>query len=242
MPSGPSPEERELVAFIERDYAVTQEATASAENAVVASRSIGFTLVAALLGVGLSQRSWVIVALAALTGFAAYMIDGYYTWRATDREQYLRGLERVLAANYVAIERAPNNAKELSKLATRLEGARVGANSQIRRFRYRDAWFNPPAMLFKFLYPVLIVAAITATGIFAVRALTADDEDGGRRSECEHPGPRPRPSFSELEAEGPQARVVEDAGGLVRVHPRRRQQGLDQGLSQFVAAGRDQAN
>lgn len=183
MPSGPSPEERELIGVIERDYAVTQETTASAENAVVASRSIGFTLVAALLGVGLGQKSWAIVALAAVTGFAAYLVDGYYTWRVTERREYLKRLERALAANYRAIERAPGNEKELNKLAAVLKGIRIGSNSQIRRFRYRDVFYNQPGTLFWFLYPVLIVAALTATGVLLTRALNANDS-GTPLSEC----------------------------------------------------------
>ena len=153
MPSRPSAEEERLIAFIERDYAVAQEAAGSMENAVVASRSIGSTLIAALLGVSLSQRSWVIVLLAAVAGVAAFIIDGYYSWRLTQRELYLRGLEKALAASYAAIQRAPNNKRELNKLATALEGVRVGANSQIRRFDWSDAWFNEPVMLFKGLYP-----------------------------------------------------------------------------------------
>lgn len=153
------------------------------ENAVVASRSIGFTLIAALLGVGLSQRSWVIVLLAAVAGVAAFIIDGYYSWRLTQRELYLRGLEKALAASYAAIQRAPNNKRELNKLATALEGVRIGANSQIRRFDWSDAWFNEPVMLFKGLYPVLTIAAVVATAVFAVHAINTRDDRAGL-AEC----------------------------------------------------------
>lgn len=184
MPNEPSAEETRLIAFIERDYTVAQEAAGSMENAVVASRSIGFTLVAALLGVGLSQKSWVIVLLAAVAGVAAYVIDGYYSWRLKQRELYLRGLEKAVAANYAAIQRAPNNKRELNKLATVLEGVRVGANSQIRRFDWSDAWFNEPVMLFKGLYPVMIAAAVVATAVFGVHAIKADHDQEGL-AECQ---------------------------------------------------------
>jgi hypothetical protein len=185
VPNGPSAEVRELVAFIERDYAIAQEATGSVENAVVASRSIGFTLMAALLGVGLSQKSWAVAGLAAVAGAAVYIIDGYYSWQAEQRKDYLRGLERALGAYYMAVERAPNNQWELNNLAIRLAGVRIGANSQIRQFTTRDVRFNKPMMLFKVLYPVLIIAALVATGIFVAHALRKS-ADGTSLSECKN--------------------------------------------------------
>ncbi len=183
MPNGPNAEERQLIAFIERDYAIAQEATGSVENAVVASRSIGFTLMAALLGVGLSQKSWAVAGLAAVAGAAVYIIDGYYSWQVEQRKDYLRGLERALGAHYTAVERAPNNEWELNNLTIRLAGVRIGANSQIRQFTTRDVRFNKPMMLFKGLYPVLIIAALVATGIFVTHALRKS-ADRTSLSEC----------------------------------------------------------
>jgi hypothetical protein len=183
VPNGPSAEQRDLVAFIERDYAIAQEATGSVENAVVASRSIGLTLMAALLGVGLSQKSWAVAGLAAVAGAAVYIIDGYYSWQVEQRKDYLRGLERGLGAYYTAVERAPNNERELNNLEIRLAGVRIGANSQIRQFTPRDLLFNNPMMLFRGLYPVLIVAALVATGIFVAHALRKSPADTSL-SEC----------------------------------------------------------
>ena len=111
------------------------------------------------------------------------VIDGYYSWRLKQRELYLRGLEKALAASYAAIQRAPSNRRELNKLATVLEGVRVGANSQIRRFDWSDAWFNEPVMLFKGLYPVMIGAAVVATAVFGVHAIKADHDQEGL-AEC----------------------------------------------------------
>ena len=158
-----------VVALVERDYEITNGAATGAQSAVVASRSVGFTLVAALLGVGLAQGSWPLLVLAALSGAAVYLIDAYYTWRANERDLYLRQLEDVLAARFSVLMRAPNNAREVARLARRLAALRIGATSQTRVFRRRNLRYLQPRPLFLFLYPLLLAFAIGAAGFFVVR-------------------------------------------------------------------------
>ncbi len=171
---------QQLVAFIERDYALTQEVASSAHSAVVASRSVGFTLVAALLGVGLTQKSWPLLLLATFSASAIYVIDAFYTWRASERDSYARELEGVLAAHFDVVRRAPHNQRELARLDRRLAAVRIGTTSQIRTFKVRDVWFIQPAPL-KFLYLVLLVFALGACLYFAFF-----DKDEGT-----HRGPPP---------------------------------------------------
>jgi hypothetical protein len=172
--SGLSAEKQQIVSFVERDYEITQEVATGAHRAVVASRSVGFTLVAALLGFGLSQKSWPLLLLAAFSGFAVYLIDAYYTWRASERDAYVRGLEEVLGAHVAFLERTPRNERELGRLERRLAGLRVGTTSQIRTFKAKDVWFIQPAPLFRFLYPLLLLFALGACAYFVSHDLRHD--------------------------------------------------------------------
>lgn len=176
-PSGLSAKQQQLVSLVQRDYEITQEIASSAENAVVASRSVGFTLVAALLGVGLTQKSWPLLLAASVAALAVYQIDGYYTWRASERDKYARRLEDVLATYFAAIKRHPRNERDLVRLDRKLAGLRIGVTSEIRTFRVRDTFYNQPASLFRVLYPGLLLFALGACLYFGFRDL--GDDDGG---------------------------------------------------------------
>lgn len=198
QPAGPlglSLAQRQVISFVERDYEVNQEAATGAHGAVVASRSVGFTLVAALLGFGLSQKSWPLLLLATFGAFAVYLIDAFYSWRASERDAYVRQLEEILAAHVALMVRSPRNQRELGRLERRLAGLRVGSTSQVRTFRARDVRFIQPGPLFKFLYPVLLLFALGACAYFGVRDLRSDADPRTR-----HPHavlvrePRARPS------------------------------------------------
>jgi hypothetical protein len=158
-----TPEQERLVEAVEKDHEVTHAAAASAETAVIASRSVGFTLIAALIGVAISQVSWPMMALAAISAAFIYTIDGYYSWRAEERRKYLRLLERILAAHFTAVARAPENSSEISRLDSRLQSLRVGVISQSPKFKWRDPFFNNPKPLFWGLYPLILIFAIGAT-------------------------------------------------------------------------------
>ena len=156
-------EQERLVAAVEKDHEVTHGAAASAETAVIASRSVGFTLIAALIGVAITRTSWPMMALAAISAAFIYTIDGYYSWRAEERRQYLRRLEKILSAHFTVVVRAPENKVELERLDIRLESLRVGVISQSPKFKWRDPFFNNPKPLFWGLYPLILLFAIAAT-------------------------------------------------------------------------------
>jgi hypothetical protein len=156
-------EQERLVAAVEKDHEVTHGAAASAETAVIASRSVGFTLIAALIGVAITRTSWPMMALAAISAAFIYTIDGYYSWRAEERRQYLRRLEKILSAHFTVVVRAPENKVELERLDIRLESLRVGVISQSPKFKWRDPFFNNPKPLFWGLYPLILSFAIAAT-------------------------------------------------------------------------------
>lgn len=169
MTANLTPEQERLVKAVEKDHEVTHGAAASAETAVIASRSVGFTLIAALIGVAIAQVSWPMMALAAISAAFIYTIDGYYSWRAEERRKYLRLLERILAAHFTAVSRAPENSSELLRLDSRLQSLRVGVISQSPKFKWRDPFFNHPKPLFWGLYPLILAFAIGAAlylGIF----------------------------------------------------------------------------
>lgn len=193
-PSELSPEQQRVISFVERDYEINQEVATGAHGAVVASRSVGFTLVAALLGFGLSQKSWPLLLLATFSAFAIYLIDAFYTWRASERDAYGRQLEEILAAHVAFLDRTPRNQRELGRLERRLAGLRVGSTSQIRTFKRRNVLFIQPGPLFKFLYPVLLLFALGGCLYFGARDLGHDAD-----SKVRHPrevlvgAPRTRP-------------------------------------------------
>lgn len=103
------------------------------------------------------------MALAAISAAFIYTIDGYYSWRAEERRKYLRLLERILAAHFTAVARAPENSSEISRLDSRLQSLRVGVISQSPKFKWRDPFFNNPKPLFWGLYPLILIFAIGAT-------------------------------------------------------------------------------
>jgi hypothetical protein len=183
VPVNLSPEQERLVAAVERDYEVTHGATASAETAVIANRSVGFTLIAALIGVGLTQKSWPLMTLAAVSALFLYTIDGYYSWRAEERRKYLQQLEDILSAHVTAVVRTPNNAKERGRLDQRLASLRVGVISKAQRFKWwRDPFFNQPGALFWGLYPLILIFAI-GTALYLGFWHGADSGSGPARVE-----------------------------------------------------------
>jgi hypothetical protein len=177
-----TPEQERLVEAVEKDHEVTHGAAASAETAVIANRSVGFTLIAALIGVAITRTSWPLMALAAVAAVFLYTIDGYYSWRAEERRRYLRLLERILAAHFTAVARAPENASDLKRLDSRLQALRVGVISQSPKFKWRDPFFSNPKQLFWGLYPLLLAFAVAASiylGAFHEEPAPAPSPKGG---------------------------------------------------------------
>lgn len=179
-----TPEQERLVEAVEKDHEVTHGAAASAETAVIASRSVGFTLIAALIGVAIAQTSWPMMALAAVSAAFIYTIDGYYSWRAEERRKYLRLLERILSAHFVAVARAPGNSNELMRLDSRLQSLRVGVISQSPKFKWRDPFFNNPKPLFWGLYPLILIFAIGAALYLGLFHNDHDSAAGGKLKIC----------------------------------------------------------
>jgi hypothetical protein len=167
--------QRELIRFVERDFEVSNEAAGHAQTAVVASRSVGFTLLAALLGLGLLHENWLLLLAAAVSGCTLYLIDAYYTWRARERELYIERLDAVLSAYYATVQRAPGNQRDLARLDLRLATLRTGSTSQISRLKRKDLLYIQPSALFLGLYPLLLCGAIAAAIVFFVEDQTGTE-------------------------------------------------------------------
>jgi hypothetical protein len=176
-----TPEQERLVEAVEKDHEVTHGAAASAETAVIANRSVGFTLIAALIGVAITRTSWPLMALAAVAAIFLYTIDGYYSWRAEERRRYLRLLERILAAHFTAVARAPENASDLKRLDSRLQALRVGVISQSSKFKWRDPFFSKPKQLFWGLYPLLLAFSVGAAVYLGALNKSSDPSPSSER-------------------------------------------------------------
>jgi hypothetical protein len=168
-----------LVEAVEKDYEIVHGAAGNAETAVIASRSLGFTLIAALIGVAIAQSSWPLMLLAAFSAFFLYTIDGYYSWRAEEHRQYLRRLEVILSAHFTAVEREPKSATALTRLDNRLASLSIGVISQTKKFKLRrDLRYNKPWQLFRGLYPLMLLFTVIAALVIGLR----HDESSGTRS------------------------------------------------------------
>lgn len=175
-------EQSSLIELVERDYQVTSATAASSQTAVVASRSVGFTLIAALLGLGVIHTEWLLMLLAAVSGLAVYLVDGFYTWRTTERDNYLKRLESVMAAHYNVLLRSPNNDRDVARLERRLAALRIGATTEIKHFKWRNLRFIQPVPLFQFLYPILLLSSLVLAVVFGVQDLPS----GSEHPDCPH--------------------------------------------------------
>jgi hypothetical protein len=167
----------ELLEMVEREYRVNHQLLSTAANTVAASRSLGFTLIAALTGFGVTQHSWPLAAVGGGLGLVAYLVDGYYSWRSEGVESYIRRLETILATSYRATHKRPRNAVELVRLDRRLRALRVGSLSQLHSFGWGDIWHGKPRAIFQLLYPVLIGAIAVIT---LVIGLTSGNKEAPR--------------------------------------------------------------
>jgi len=165
-----------LIAFVERDYEVSSLAAGSAQTAVVASRSVGFTLLSVLVGLGISRTNGALLLVAAVTSVAIALVDAYYTSRADERDRYLEELEAVLGAFYSFTQRGPNNARELRRLEQRLAALRTGSTSQIKTFKWRDLKYLKPRILFHYLYPGLLGICILFGALYGYADLSKEEK------------------------------------------------------------------
>lgn len=190
MHSTTSDRREKLVAFVEREYSLNQSLLANATTAVVASRSVGLTLIAAVLGVALTQHSWPVAAVGCVIVPLAYVVDAYYSWRLAAADDYERQLEDVLSHQYTVLQRAPNNAAQLTRLDRRLRTLRVGSLSRLRTFKRGDVWYGQPRAMFQGLYPVLIAGSLLATVVLAATATSqgssAEHQKAGQQGTHTH--------------------------------------------------------
>jgi hypothetical protein len=174
-----------LLEAVQREHEQSHALLGTATNAVVASRSLGLTLTAAILGFGVNQGSWPLVAVGAGLACVAYLIDGYYSWRAEEIENYVKRLERIRRAEYRSVRSGPGTGASL-RLDARLRGLRVGPISQIRTFGWKDVWYGRPTWIFRILYPGLIITLIATALTVGLTAGNdnekSSDSDSGQTS------------------------------------------------------------
>jgi hypothetical protein len=212
-----------LLAIIEKDYAATRELMESALGSAGRTRTFGLALVGVLIGATLSSHLPLLGAATALIASLVALVDAFYSWQYERALGHARRIERIQQHLYRAYLRDPDNAHELRRLGSRLRSFRPGSASTLHRFRLRDAWYSSPPVVFRGLYPAVIigaaVAAVVAGGPPDPTRVTIDRplsiEPVGWENTC------PVGSLSQFRAGRTQLRLEPDSlqrQGILRFH------------------------
>src|SRR4051794_25021345 len=97
------PRRESLIQLVKEDYSSNRELLNSATGTVGTSRALGFTLIGALIGFGVTQSSWPLLLIGASVALFCYIVDGYYTWRAEALDKHGRDLEEILYHHYKVV-------------------------------------------------------------------------------------------------------------------------------------------
>jgi len=155
-----------LLKQVDADYESTIKILDSANASVDRTRTFGLALVGVLVSITLtSGLLWLGVATSVSAGLVM-LADGYYSWQYGVALQHARRIERIKQAEYRVDVGGSNPRADALLLLRRLRAFRPGGLTGLHRFKWKSAWYAPPAPIFRGLYPLLIVGSLAA-GFYA---------------------------------------------------------------------------
>lgn len=149
--------------LIHRDYEATRGFLESANASVDRTRTFGLALIAALFGVAITSQSWPIGAVATIAVLVVAIVDAFYSWQYSIALRHARRVERIYEAMYGRLTNARPRGRYEHDLEVRLRAFRPGVFAELRQFRIRELRFSEPKPIFRFLYPVLVIAGIAVS-------------------------------------------------------------------------------
>jgi hypothetical protein len=153
---------KELVRLVERDYDQTSEFIRSVIGTTSTTRGWAVTVWLALLGVSIQQSN---PALALLAGFILIpfgLLDAYHSWLYSEALDHARGLERLAASYYLALEKGEDDEDLVLDFEERLGAHSFGLYRNFKRFQLPEIRAARPRLVFAYFYPGLLGAALLA--------------------------------------------------------------------------------
>jgi hypothetical protein len=164
-----------LLDVLRRDYDGARAVAHSASQSADRTRTFGLTLVAALIGVTLSTRTWPLGAAACFATLSVATVDAYFSWQYARVAEHLRRIEdierlrfNVLLSRTQPVSRTrstrarPRRDDDIRRLDVRLRAFKPGAYTVLKRFRLKEILFLQPYPVFRGLYVVAIAVCIAA--------------------------------------------------------------------------------
>jgi hypothetical protein len=158
---------REMIRLVELDYERTAAFSDGLVQREAAVRGLAVTVWVATLGFAFDRTSWPLAVLAAAASIAFALLDAYYSAVFVQLQTHLVALER-LSATYYRSLRSPQDNDALADLALAFEEYRFGHRRPLRRVHFRDLFSVFDRVVFRFLYPPLVLAAV-ACALLIVR-------------------------------------------------------------------------
>ncbi len=165
-----------LLGIVQRDYDAADKLARGSSQSADRTRTFGLTLIAAVVGVSVTTRTWALGATGAVLTFAVAVVDGYYSWQYATALEHLRRIELIEGLRFRALlpearrslgasaarARPETAAKFEGRLQARLQGFKPGAYGELKKFRLRELRFLQPYPVFRGLYPVVLIACLGA--------------------------------------------------------------------------------
>ena len=151
----------ELLGLLQRDYETAREFLQNANLSVDRTRTFGLALIAALIGVTVTGHIFWLGLVAAAATMVVALVDGFHTWQYRHAEEHLKRIERIYQLLYKA-HIATLNSRESKWLEARIKSFRPGVFSNLKLFKVRELAYSRPYPIFRFMYPLLLVAGVAA--------------------------------------------------------------------------------
>jgi hypothetical protein len=163
MTDGAEDRRAALVEIVRADHEATSGFIDSVVLTSTAMRSVGVTVVLALLGYAVAHKSFAV----ALCGFAAVplflFLDAYHGWLYAQARKHVRSAETVLRLRYRQLEAGDDEPEAATDLERALASHRVGMYLALSKFKISKLAQTRPRKVYVVLYGALAALAAAAT-------------------------------------------------------------------------------
>ena len=160
-------ERKEMLRLVELDYQRTSDLIERLTGIGTALRGGAITAWVAIIAFAVSGKP-VYGLLASVVAATIWITDGYNAFLYDSAADHARIVERISALYYGALARSADDVDAFDDVDVALAGLRFGLYTNLGRHHLRDIWFANPRVVFRILYPILIVGGL---GIAVVVAL-----------------------------------------------------------------------
>jgi predicted nucleotidyltransferase len=160
------PEKTELLRLVELDYQRTADFVSGLMQRQATMRGLAVTVWAAILGIAFDRSLWELGVLTAVSVLVFLFLDSYYTVLYLDAREHGSNLEAITAAYYKSVIR-----KDSTYILRPLHDYKFGLYGSLRPFHPRQLLASQirQRVMYRYFYPFLVLAALVATILIAVR-------------------------------------------------------------------------